>query len=533
MEDFNINKKDFSISNDSLSISELSISINNKILFENTDLKLAKGNIYTLIAPNGAGKSTLLNYIYDYYIKSDNEDMIARVEQQVLDEDMDKTPIQVLLESNGRFFRIKKRKDYLESKLEDEDVEDDVIEEYERLENEISLYNEDQEISIIKNILRGMQFNEEMMVKPIELFSGGYRKRIMIAKILYQERDFIIMDEITNHLDLYSTLWISDYIINLASRTGCIILLVSHNIGFINSVTNVILNIENKKIVQYKGNYTKFRTTLLTKERNQEKEWTKLIKKKNKMSKKDFEELVKKSGLVKPEKDKKSSIKFLDAPFTNNNLVSLGNITFGYNDNLIFDGLGFDLNYESRIVLMGKNGTGKSTLLKLITSQERPLKGDVYVNGKARIGYYNQHFESFLDGNKTPIDFLKDNIPVDYKDQNPERIVRQYLGCMGLQSKLHNSLISTLSGGEQARVAFVYLIFQKPNLLLLDEPTNHLDIDTVTALISALDEYQGGILLITHDTELIERLNFELYELRDRNIKKYQKDLDEYIEENI
>lgn len=226
------------------------------------------------------------------------------------------------------------------------------------------------------------------------------------------------------------------------------------------------------------------------------------------------------------------SIKFLEASYHNSSLVSFQKLNFGYEDNIIFNDASFGLDIDSRVVLLGKNGSGKSTLLKLIVGELQPdINTEMYISGKTRIAYYHQHFENFLPSDLTPVDFLTNHIPEELSHQNPQQLIRRYLGCMKLEAQAHTAPIETLSGGQKARVAIVYLIFQKPNLILFDEPTNHLDIETIEALIEALKEYNGGVMIITHEPQLVMELEYDLWLLKDKKIKKYMKSFDDYIEE--
>lgn len=531
MEAFNFNIDEQQTNSNSISINRFSITIDSKVLFDDSSLTLNPKNVYGLIGKNGCGKTTLLNFIESREIPSDPNMLILYVKQEI--EETDETPLQILLESNGKFNKLQKRSDEIEILLEN-DVEDDIIEEYENIQNELSNYNEELELVKITRILFGLGFNEHTIQQSYNLFSGGWKMRISIARSLYIEPDLLLLDEPTNHLDLETVIWLGNYLNELMDRTNIIVLLVSHNIGFLNMTTTNILNIEDNKLINYKGNYDKFRRTLKMKERNNEKEWDKLKKKKKKMSKKDFEELLKQSECKEPEKKYEVSIKFLEAPYHNSSLVSFQKLNFSYEDNIIFNDASFGLDIDSRVVLLGKNGSGKSTLLKLIVGELQPdINTEMYISGKTRIAYYHQHFENFLPGDLTPVDFLSSHIPEELSHQNPQQLIRRYLGCMKLEAQAHTSPIETLSGGQKARVAMVYLIFQKPNLILFDEPTNHLDIETIEALIEALKEYNGGVMIITHEPQLVMELDYDLWLLKDNKINRYMKSFEDYIEEHI
>ena len=257
------------------------------------------------------------------------------------------------------------------------------------------------------------------------------------------------------------------------------------------------------------------------------------MKKKKGMSKKDFDELKKKSGLQEPERPYEVKVDFEDVPQYSGNIISVSDLSFSYGDKKIFDKVDFGLDMESRVTLVGKNGIGKSTLLKLIVGELEPNEGYVTKSNNLRIGYYHQHFEHFLPKDKTPVEFLEEMVPDNLITGSKMQTVRKYLGTLKLESQAHNSLIGSLSGGQKARVAMVYLIFQKPNLILFDEPTNHLDIESIEALIEALKEYNGGVMIITHEPQLVMELDYDLWLLKDNKINRYMKSFEDYIEEHI
>jgi ATP-binding cassette subfamily F protein 1 len=236
------------------------------------------------------------------------------------------------------------------------------------------------------------------------------------------------------------------------------------------------------------------------------------FKKKN-SDKGKIQEFINNNIVKKPEKPYLVSIKFGSPYQLKSNLISLIDVSFGYDSNKpILSNVNLGLDMGSKIVLVGPNGSGKSTLIKLMTGEISPTLGEVRVNPQARIGYYNQHFENQLPLDQTPVQFLQSIIPKNLvKDGMVEQSVRSFLGQVKLEPTAHHKLIGELSGGQKARIAIVNLMFKQPHALILDEPTNHLDIETVEALIDALVEYDGGILVITHEPELIWRLNARIW----------------------
>ena len=531
MENFNIIIGKSNYTSNMIQVDKFSVSIGQKTLYDDSELVLAPGNIYGLIGKNGCGKSILLKMIKDNKIPVNKNLLVLYVEQEI--ENTDKTPVLILKESNGVFFRNQKRLDELNTIMSTEEFQNlensnQMLEEYQKLEEEMDGVKPEYEEVKIRKILLGLGFSNDMMDQSSKLFSGGWKMRISLARALYIEPDVLLLDEPTNHLDLEAVLWLGDYLENTFRSKNKIGLLVSHNIGFLNHICTNILNIEKGKLITYKGNYSQFKYNLDKKFRHELKEWMKLLKKKKGKSNKEFNDIVKKSGLSPPEKPYNVNIEFCDVPEYNNNIISVRDVSFSYNDKLIFKNLDFGLDTNSRVTLIGKNGVGKSTLLKLIVGELEPDSGNIIKKSGLKIGYYHQHFEDYLPKDKDPIDFLENMVPDDLITINKIQTVRKYLGTVGLEGKAHTSFIGDLSGGQKARVALVSLIFQKPSLILFDEPTNHLDIETVEALIEGLKSFDGGVMLITHESEMITNLESELWILENNGITYYNNTFDNY-----
>jgi ATP-binding cassette subfamily F protein 1 len=294
-----------------------------------------------------------------------------------------------------------------------------------------------------------------------------------------------------------------------------IAIVVSHNIGFLNDVCSYILNIEHQKIVSYKGNYALFKLSLKQKLKEEEKTYDTYEKKLKEFRKKNsrnaIDDYIKKNEVNKPERPYEVSLNFLNVPQFKSHMVKMDDVSFSYGTNEILKSVNIGIDMTTRATLVGPNGSGKSTFMKLIMGDIEPSSGSVWKQTNLRIGYYNQHFEELLPHDLTPIDYLKNLVPSSLIESDREKTVRSYLGKVKLEGSAHNKLIKELSGGQKSRVAFVNLIFKEPHILLLDEPTNHLDIETVEALIEGLKEYEGAIVLITHEPELINALESELW----------------------
>jgi ATP-binding cassette subfamily F protein 1 len=522
---------------DSISINNFSLSVSGKSLFQDSPLIVSPGNIYGLIGKNGCGKSSLLKQLSLTNLFADNKIRVLYVEQEL--DISDKNPVDIIFSSNSKLAYITEQIEIIEKEIkhlqdkEEPIYEDDLLLEnlmnkYQEFQNQIIGFNKEAEISKIKSILYGLGFTHDSMEQSSSIFSGGWRMRISLARALYIEPDLLLLDEPTNHLDLEAIIWLSNY---MESWKG-IAIIVSHNIGFLNETCSQIMNIENLKLVTYRGNYTMFKKSLEQKQKNQIKiyeAYEKKLKefKKNNSSKNGVEEFIKKNIVPKPEKQYYVKINFQPTNSFKSHVIKLEDICFSYSDKEILKNVEIGIDMNTRATLVGLNGSGKSTLMKLISGEIKPSSGTVWIQNNLRIGYYNQHFEEQLPMDKTPIEYLIDRIPDNLKDGNREITVRSYLGNVKLEGNAHNKKINELSGGQKARVALVKLIFQQPHVLLLDEPTNHLDIETVEALINGLKDFNGGILLITHEPELINSLESELW-IMDKNTKQVCKYLNSY-----
>ena len=522
---------------DSISINNFSLSVSGKILFHESPLIISPGNIYGLIGKNGCGKSSLLKQLSLTNLFADNKIRVLYVEQEL--EVSDKNPVDIIFSSNSKLAYITEQIEIIEKEIknlqdkeepiyEDDLLLENLINKYQEFQNQIIGFNKEAEISKIKSILYGLGFTHESMEQSSSIFSGGWRMRISLARALYIEPDLLLLDEPTNHLDLEAIIWLSNY---MESWKG-IAIIVSHNIGFLNETCSQIMNIENLKLVTYRGNYTMFKKLLEQKHKNQIKiyeAYEKKLKefKKNNSSKSAVDEFIKKNMVPKPDKQYYVKINFQPTNSFKSHVIKLEELCFSYSDKEILKNVEIGIDMNTRATLVGLNGSGKSTLMKLISGEIKPSSGTVWIQNNLRIGYYNQHFEEQLPMDKTPIEYLIDRIPDNLKDGNLEITVRSYLGNVKLEGNAHNKKINELSGGQKARVALVKLIFQQPHVLLLDEPTNHLDIETVEALINGLKDFNGGILLITHEPELINSLESELW-IMDKNTKQVCKYLNTY-----
>ena len=335
----------------------------------------------------------------------------------------------------------------------------------------------------------------------------------------------LLLDEPTNHLDLEAIFWLENY---LQDYKG-ILIVISHNIGFLNSVCSDMLHIYQNKLSQYTGNFYKFKKQFKQFIDKQESDWDKQekeiknLKKKGKMDK--VKEILEKSILIKPEKPYKIIMNFESGTIAKSPFVTLDEVSFGYSEErLLVKDTNLGLEEKTRMTIVGLNGCGKSTLLKLIVGELIPTKGNIIRNNNVKVSYFNQSSIEELPSELTPLEYLKEKYGFD--DQE----IRRILGSISLESDYHKRQMKVLSGGQRMRIAFSQVILDKPNIILLDEPTNHLDIETTECLIESLNNYDGCVVIISHDINLIEETDCLVYHLNDGKLKLLENGMEEYIQ---
>tara|TARA_Y100000768_G_scaffold346554_1_gene294173 strand:- start:1523 stop:3328 length:1806 start_codon:yes stop_codon:yes gene_type:complete len=523
-------------------ISNFSISAYGKELFKNTDLSIINKNKYALIGPNGQGKTTLLVHLVKRKLPIPKNIDIFMVEQEI--DCSIKTVLQSVLESNSYLVKLKNKQSKLNN-LE-RDLSEKEIEDYNKISTELENFKFDTFEPKAKKILYGLGFDNSMQTKSTETYSGGWRMRISIAKALFMEPEILLLDEPTNHLDLNTVIWLQEYLL-LWKKT---LVIISHNQDFINSICTNVIHIRNKQIEQYKGNYDDFCKMLEQKKlvelKNWEKQEKKLVELKKNNSNKKAEQLIVKNDkkaqrkkiinkennepvinkLVKP-KDYIVKFSFMNPSIIDHNLITIDNVSFSYDNNNIdlFQNLSLGISPDERICIVGPNGVGKSTLLKLMMGDLVPTLGNIDINRKLRIGKYSQHSVDNIPNDLTPVSLLQ-KIDTNLSIQE----ARRCLGNYGLESHAHLIENKDLSGGQKARVQFALINILKPHAIFLDEPTNHLDIESINALITAINNYKGAIVIISHDSKLIEETNCQLYICKKKSCIKFNGDFEDYKE---
>jgi len=504
---------------DSITIEDLNINIGSLSILEDTYFNIAKGINYGLVSPNGHGKTTLLKTLaYKIPIKNIN---IHMVKQENTNSDL--SVIDELLSSHNKYNEFINKESELNKIINDSNQSDDEIlqatNQLDKLYTDAKQYNLLSIKSNASKILHGLGFyinskKGNMQTKKMNDYSGGWRMRVSIAKGILNEPDLLILDEPTNHLDLNAVIWLGNYLKNwnISKNTKQkSLLLVSHDENFINEICNKMIRIENKKLKIYSGNYEKMQLMIEQEKQVKLKEYNKQIK------------------TIKSKKEKRK-LKIhdykVDFDFNSkhiyNGKIELNNVSFKY-DTSNYQLLNLNINVQTgdKIVIVGKNGAGKSTILKLLTGELLPINGDRIVSKNLKIGKYYQHFEDSMPMDKSPVEYLQTLHP-----EHSVEFIRSHLSKFNLSSSAHTIPISKCSGGQKSRIAFSILSLS--DILILDEPTNHLDLESINGLSTSLQNYKGGLILVSHDAKLIRDLNCIIYICDNNSIRKFNGDFDDY-----
>jgi ATP-binding cassette subfamily F protein 3 len=384
-------------------------------------------------------------------------------------------------------------------------------------------------------ILAGLGFDEAAQARALASFSGGWRMRVALAAVLFAEPDLLLLDEPTNHLDLEASLWLEDYLLRYP-RT---LLLVSHDRHLLNRVPEQIVHLDQLKLTSYAGGYDAFERTRRERSLLQAKERVKQEAKRRHMQAFVDRFRYKASKARQAQSRLKALSKLepipevLEAPdvilrfpkpaVPPPPLITLAGVRAGYGEHVVLDRLDLRIDPDDRIALLGANGNGKSTFAKLLAGRLSPLAGEIVRAPKLRVGYFAQHQIEELRPEQSALRHLADALP----DQRPERL-RARLGGFGLSQDKAELPAGLLSGGEKARLTLALMSAREPQILVLDEPTNHLDIDSRTALIEAINEFPGAVLLISHDRHLIELCADRLWLVAGGRVRPFEGDLEDY-----
>ncbi|XP_062221437.1 ABC transporter F family member 3 [Phragmites australis] len=505
------------------------VTVGGRDLIQEVTITLAFGRHYGLVGRNGTGKTSFLRAMAMHAIDGIPKNcQILHVEQEVVGDDT--TALQCVLNADVERVQLLQEEARLVQQQKDLEIEaefgqgsgsdqskggldkDAISKRLEEIYKRLEFIDADAAEARAASILAGLSFTQEMQLKRTKEFSGGWRMRIALARALFIEPDLLLLDEPTNHLDLHAVLWLETYLLKWPKT----FIVVSHAREFLNTVVTDILHLHGRKLHAYKGDYDTFERTREEHLKNQMKAFETNEKARSHMQAfiDKFRYNAKRASLVQSRIKALERMEHVDAVVSDPDykfefptpddrpgppIISFSDASFGYPGGpILFKNLNFGIDLDSRIAMVGSNGIGKSTILKLISGDLQPTSGTVFRSPKVRMAVFNQHHVDGLDLTVNPLLYMMKCYP-----GVPEQKLRAHLGSFGVSGNLALQSMYTLSGGQKSRVAFAKITFKKPHIILLDEPSNHLDLDAVEALIQGLLVFQGGVLMVSHDEHLI------------------------------
>jgi ATP-binding cassette subfamily F protein 3 len=525
----------------------ISVSFGGETLFDSISFRLGKGDRVGLIGKNGAGKSTLLKLMArENKPTSGTFALEKNVKIGYLPQDLDfNHGLTVLEEAYLAFEEIKK----VEARQEEihkimEQTQNFESPAYMEVLDELTLLNNRYEMiggyhyqAQTEKILLGLGFTVSDLNAPTNTFSGGWRMRIELAKILLKDNDILLLDEPTNHLDIESIIWLEQF---LKKYKGALVM-VSHDRMFLDEVTNRTIEIVQQRVFDFKKPYSKYmelreelRAQQQAAQKNQEKQiqqTEKLIERfRAKASKASMaQSLIKKLDKmdrieVDPEENKKIKFEFAISHQPGKIILEAENISKSFGDKHVLEAVNLEIERGEKIAFIGQNGQGKSTLAKILVG-ELESSGEVRLGHNVQVGYFAQNQSAYLDGKKTVLEAAEDSATPENRTK-----VRDFLGAFLFQGDAVEKKVHVLSGGERNRLALCKLLLQPFNVLIMDEPTNHLDILSKNVLKEALKKFEGTLILVSHDRDFVQGLCAKVVAFKDREVKPFLGDINSYLE---
>jgi len=520
-------------------IQQLGLMRGTKPLFEQADLTINPGEKVGLIGANGSGKSTLFAMLRDE-LHPDNGSVdypkqwrVAHVAQET--PALERAAVDAVIDGDTTLRTLESDLAMLEAQGAQADGHR--IGELHALLADADAYTAR---SRAEQLLVGLGFSEAQFEQPVASFSGGWRMRLNLAQALMCPSDLLLLDEPTNHLDLDAIIWLESWLKNYAGT----MIVISHDRDFLDGVTNVIAHIDERKLKRYSGNYSAFERqraaqlvlaqSLIEKQQRKRAHLQSFIDRfkaqatKAKQAQSRIKALARMEELAPLRAAAEFSFEFRQPERAPNPLLVLDQIDTGYRnrahaEKIIVGNITFTLQAGQRIGLLGVNGAGKSTLIKTIAGDIPPLHGTTQLGKGLVVSYFAQHQLEMLRDEDTPLMHLARIAPT-----NREQELRDFLGRFNFPGEMVKSPIAPFSGGEKARLALALIVWQRPNLLLLDEPTNHLDLETREALTEALAQFDGTLILVSHDRHLLRATTDEFLIVADGQLKSFDGDLDDY-----
>ncbi len=504
-------------------------------------MSLPPGKHFGLVGQNGSGKSTLLKIIAglseanEGQVVVPKDTKVAYLQQEIKYEDTGTRLLEEVLTVFEHIYKLEKEMRSLENRIS-EDSTPELLQAYDQLQERFHQMNGYATESRAKEILTGLGFKENDFQRPVSEFSGGWHMRIALAKILLQEPDCLMLDEPTNHLDMETLVWLE----NLLSTYKGTLIMVSHDRYFLDKIINSVIEVDNGKVILYSGNYTDYEVQKESRiehdiavMRNQQRKvahMEQFVERfRYKASKaKQVQSRVKQLSKIKVKEVNTGSSATMKLTFnkperSGDPVVAAHQLGFAYEVDPIFTDSNFELRRGEKAALVGPNGVGKSTLMKLITGDLKGNEGKLALGYNLQIGYFAQHHLEQLNASNTVLDEIWNSAPF-----MPKNEVRSLLGRFLFSGDDVDKPVGVLSGGEKSRMALIKLLLSKANFLILDEPTNHLDMQSKEILASALDDFEGSVLIVSHDRFFLDMLVTKVIHFKDKHAKEFLGNYSEY-----
>ncbi|WP_020176660.1 ABC-F family ATP-binding cassette domain-containing protein [Methyloferula stellata] len=515
-----------------------------QILFIEASAALQKGEKVGLVGPNGAGKTTLFRMMTgqeqpdEGLVGIDRGVTIGYFSQDV-GEMSGRSAVSEVMDGAGPVSAVAAELAELEAAMGDPDRLDEIEQLVERYGEVQGRFEELDGYALegrAREVLAGLSFSQEMMDGDVGALSGGWKMRVALGRILLMRPDAMLLDEPSNHLDLESLIWLEQF---LKGYEGAL-LMTSHDREFMNRIVSKVVEIDGGGLTTYSGNYEFYEQQRAQNEKQQQAQFERqqaMLAKEIKFIERfkarashaaQVQSRVKKLDKIEkvepPKRRQTVLFEFQPAPRSGDDVVSLKNVHKSYGSKNIYEGLNFAVSRKERWCVMGVNGAGKSTLLKLVTGFAQPDEGTIAVGGSVKMGYFAQHAMDLLDGDRTIFQSLEDSFP-----QANQGSLRSLAGAFGFSGDDVEKKCRFLSGGEKARLVMAKMLYDPPNFLVLDEPTNHLDMATKEMLITALSQYEGTMLFVSHDRHFLAALSNRVLELTPEGIHNYGGGYTEYV----
>ena len=515
-----------------------------QILFIEASAALLKGEKVGLVGPNGAGKTTLFRMVTGQEQPDEGQVSVERgvtigYFSQDVGEMHGRSAVAEVMDGAGPVSEVAAELRDLEGAMADPDRADELDEIVERYGEVQGRFEELGGYALegrAREVLDGLSFTQDMMDGDVGALSGGWKMRVALARILLMRPDAMLLDEPSNHLDLESLIWLENF---LKGYEGAL-LMTSHDREFMNRIVSKVVEIDGGSLTTYSGNYEFYEQQRAQNEKQQQAQFERqqaMLAKEIKFIERfkarashaaQVQSRVKKLekiDRVEPPKRRQTVLfEFLPAPRSGDDVVALKKVHKGYGSRSIYEGLDFAIQRRERWCVMGVNGAGKSTLLKLVAGTTEPDAGSVTLGASVKMGYFAQHAMELLDGEHTVFESLEAAFP-----QAGQGSLRALAGCFGFSGDDVEKRCRVLSGGEKARLVMAHMLYDPPNFLVLDEPTNHLDMATKEMLITALSQYEGTMLFVSHDRHFLAALSNRVLELTPEGIHQYGGGYTEYV----